>query len=90
MTNGYNVYDAPKGFSERYIGIAVSVEEARKLAKRFEDGSISSLEESLFYTAKIAGHCGGLSAPDKSGEDDEPAEYTGKNGNIAIVTVRKI
>ena len=69
-TRGYNVYYAPDG-DETYLGIVASLRDARRLASRHVRGG--GLPDCLYATAEAAGHCGGISAPDKSIEVD-PAD----------------
>lgn len=59
---GYNVYRAQDGCAEEYFGFASTLRSARKMIRG------SALPRSLYATARAAGHCGGLSAPDKSRE----------------------
>lgn len=73
---GYNVYYAPDGCAEEFVGFAASIEEARTMTGR-------GLEESLYGTAQAAG----MSAPDKSHEADEPAEWFGAEGWHCAVPV---
>lgn len=79
---GYNVYYAPDGSAEEYVGFASTIEEARKMTG-------PGLEEWLYETARAAGHCGGRYAPDKSHEDDEPTEWFGEDGYHCAVAVRE-
>ena len=65
---GYNVYRAD-GYDERFYGFAKSLAAARRLTKG------RSLAESMYETARAAGHCGGLEAPDRIREDDEVAKW---------------
>lgn len=81
---GYNVYNAPEGCSESYYGFAATLADARKLAAK---GKGRALEASLYDTARAAGHCAGLSAPDKTNEADEPEEWFGDDGFDCAVRV---
>lgn len=79
---GYNVYRAQDGSSPSYYGFAATLEEAKQLASKGR-----SLEESLWDTARTAGHCAGISAPDQSHEDEEPAAWFGEDGYDCAVAV---
>ena len=70
---GYNVYHAPEGSDRSYYGMAATITAARKLA-----ATGRSLDASLWDTARAAGHCDGLSAPEGE-EADEPAAWFGSN-----------
>lgn len=69
---GYNVYHAPEGSAESFYGFVDTLDEARELAAKGR-----ALEASLYDTARAAGHCAGLSAPDKDGEDSDVTEWFG-------------
>lgn len=73
---GYNVYTADNSF----CGHRATIEDARELASRSPEG----LEESLWDTARKAGHCNGLRAPETTHEAEEPCEWA---GDYAIVPV---
>jgi len=77
---GFNVYHAPDGCAEEYIGHAGTLREAQNMAGR------RGLPESEYDTARTAGHCGGMLAPDKTGEG-EVWEWCGRDGFTAIVPV---
>ena len=79
---GYNVYEAPDGCAETYLGQVTSLRAARSLAARG-----GGLEESLYGTARAAGHCAGMSAPDKTGEVGEPVAWFGRDGWHCAVAV---
>ena len=82
---GYAVYHAPEGSAESYYGRVETLEEARKLAANGR-----ALERSLWDTARAAGHCAGLTAPDLAeGETlaDEPAEWFGADGYDCAVAI---
>jgi len=66
---GYNVYRCADGCAEEFYGFAKSLAAARRLAKG------RSLAASMYDTARAAGHCGGLEAPDKSSEGGEVAKW---------------
>ena len=80
--SGYNVYHVPEGGGESYLGFAGSLRAARKLA-----ATGNSLPEHLYSTAIAAGHCYGISAPDKSHESGEPVAWFGRGGNYCAVAV---
>lgn len=62
---GYNVYRAADGCDEEYFGFASSLRTARIMCRG------SALPRSEYGTARAAGHCAGLSAPDKSREIED-------------------
>lgn len=76
---GYNVYRLPDGCTEEFAGFVETQEQAEQLAKRGK-----TLPQSLYGTARAAGHCAGLYAPDKSGEDTEPTEWWGDFCAVAV------
>jgi len=78
---GYNVYRAPEGCAETFLGFVETLEEAHSL-----EGS-AGLPEHLYATARAAGHCDGVAAPDKSGEAEEPTEWFGRDGSYCAVAV---
>jgi len=80
----YHVYYAPDGCDDCYVGEAASLDEARALMESGQKG----LERSLWDTARAAGHCAGLVAPETEHEDDEPLEWGGPEGYHCIVAVR--
>ena len=77
----YNVYYAPDGCCETFLGCVDTLEEAYAL-----EGA-SGLAESDYGTARAAGHCNGISAPDKAHEEDEPEEWFGADGYYCAVKV---
>lgn len=79
---GYNVYHAPDGCCESYIGFARTLREARRMAARGNE-----LPQSLYETARAAGHVYGMTAPDKQGEADSPTAWFGKGGWYCAVAV---
>lgn len=79
---GYNVYRAPDGCGESYYGFAKTLDDAKALA-----ASGPSIEEALYDTARAAGHCAGIPAPDKSHEADEVEEWFGDDGYDCAVAV---
>jgi hypothetical protein len=79
---GYNVYHAPEGSCESYLGRVTSLRAARHLAATGRE-----LHESMYGTARAAGHVCGLTAPDKSHEDDEPSAWFGRGSWYCAVAV---
>lgn len=79
---GYHVYHAPDGSGESYLGFATSLRAARRLAATGRE-----LPESLYATARAAGHCAGLQAPDTSHEASEPTAWFGRGGYYCAVAV---
>lgn len=79
---GYNVYHAPDGCGESYLGFVTSLRAARRLAARGRE-----LPAHLYETARAAGHVAGMTAPDKSHEADEPAAWFGRGGWYCAVAV---
>lgn len=70
----YNLYYAPDGSAPEFVGEYETLEECREAAAAGPRG----LEQSLWDTARAAGHCGGMYAPDA--DADEPAEWMGPEG----------
>lgn len=64
---GYNVYYAPDGCDESYVGFADTMDDAKAMVG--SDG----LPGSLYDSARAAGHCAGMTAPNKSREIEEAA-----------------
>ena len=79
---GYNVYHAPEGNDESYLGFVASLRAARHLA-----ATGNELPRSLYDTANAAGHVNGLAAPDKSCEADEAEAWFGRGGWYCAVAV---
>ena len=67
----YNLYYAPDGCDEEYVGEYASLEEASVAAAAGKRG----LEKSLWDTARAAGHCGGLYAPETMNETEDAYEW---------------
>lgn len=59
---GYNVYRAAEGCDEEYFGFASTLRSARKMIRG------RALPQYLYSTARAAGHCSGMTEPDKSRE----------------------
>jgi hypothetical protein len=76
---GYNVYRAADGCSEEFYGFVKTIDEAKALA-----ATGNTLQECMYATATAAGHCGGISAPDKSNEDAESVEWFGDGWDCAV------
>lgn len=81
----YNVYHAPDGGSVTYLGQATSLRAARALVARTPHGG--GLPECLWATARAAGHCAGMRAPDQQGEASEPTAWFGRRGEYCAVRV---
>ena len=79
---GYNVYQAPDGAAESYLGFVTSLKAARHLAAHGRE-----LPDDLYETARKAGHVDGIFAPDKSHEEDEPTAWFGRGGYYCAVAV---
>jgi hypothetical protein len=70
----YNVYYAPDGGAETFLGEAASLGAATARAHRhLRDGG--GLAEAMYETARAAGHVDGMAAPDKSAERDDANEW---------------
>jgi hypothetical protein len=78
----YRVYYSPEGSDSQYCGEFESLDEAQEAAESEPDG----LEQCLWDTARAAGHCGGLSAPD-AGEEGEPLSWHGTDGWYCVIAV---
>jgi hypothetical protein len=76
---GYNVYYAPEGGPEEFLG------EVESLAEAYELEGGQSLPSAMWDTARAAGHVDGMSAPDQTGEADEPAEWFGADSCYCAV-----
>ena len=80
----YRVYLAPDGCDPSYCGEYSTIEEARDVAEREPAG----LDACMWETARAAGHCGGMTAPDTAGrEDRDPLSWHGASGNHCVVRV---
>jgi len=82
-TIGYNVYRCAEGCDPIFLGFATTLKGARRVRKT------GGLPRHLWETARAAGHCDGLSAPDTEGEDEAPAEWFGHAGDVCAVAVRR-
>ncbi len=76
-TKTYHVFRAADGCGEQYLGSTTSIREAKRMAAQHARGARGDLPESLYGTARAAGHCAGISAPPKVGE---AVEWFGKGG----------
>ena len=83
MIVGFNVYHAPEGSAESFCGF-VAVENGDVKAALAECWELAeagrALPESLYETARAAGHVCGMAAPDKSREAEEPYDWFGPDG----------
>lgn len=78
----YNVYRAPEGSGESFLGRVDTLEAAYALVGGPE------LPEHLYDTARAAGHVGGLAAPEKAAEsEDGPSEWFGPRSEYCAVPV---
>lgn len=55
---GFNVYHAPDGCDEEFVGFVTDLDEAKKMVGK------SGLERCLWDTARDAGHYAGMYAPE--------------------------
>lgn len=78
----WRVYCCPDGCCASYCGEYDTQEEAEAIAESEPVG----LEESLWATARAAGHCAGMTAPG-DGEEDEPLSWHGAAGYHCVVKV---
>lgn len=79
----WRVYCCPDGCCASYCGEYDTQEEAEAIAESEPIG----LEESLWATARAAGHCAGLTAPDPDGEEDDPQSWHGAAGYHCVLKV---
>jgi hypothetical protein len=81
----YRVYESPDGCDVSFCGSHDTYEQAVDAAEKEPAG----LQKCDWETARKAGHCGGMYAPDPDGiEDDEPISWHGKHGWHYVVRVR--
>lgn len=80
----YAVFLSNEGEAPEFVGVADSINRARNLATRHEDGEIPGTEAHLWATARAAGRqVPGCSAPPSWYDSSlEPLEW---NGRYAIV-----
>lgn len=87
---GFNVYRAPEGSAAAFCGF-VAVENGDIAAALAECWGLADagheLPESLYETARAAGHVCGMVAPDKSRETEEPYDWFGPDGEHCAVAV---
>lgn len=79
---GYNVYYAPDGCSERFLGRVTTLEQACKLGE-----SSPGIESCLYETMRNAGGLSEMLVPDKSGELDDGFEWFGDDGYTVAVPI---
>lgn len=79
----WRVYYAPDGCDPSYCGECDTREEAETLAESEPAG----LPRAQWDTARTAGHCAGMTAPDGGEEDEEPASWHGADGWYCVVRV---
>lgn len=80
----YRVYEAREGHDLVYCGEYPTYDEAVRIAETEPDG----LPESLWGTAKSAGHVAGKQAPEAVEECEEPESWHGREGWHCVVRVR--
>lgn len=83
MTRAYRIYKVPDGCSPSFCGERETLAEA----KAFAETEPAGLERSLWDTARSAGHCDGMSAPDGGVEDDESISWHGPAGWHCVIGV---
>jgi hypothetical protein len=82
MRNRYRLYYAPEGSGMGYCGEF----ETRLMAASAADRKPAALPEDLWDTARLAGHCGGQTAPPLDGaEDEQPLLWV---GDYCVIKVR--
>lgn len=77
----YRVYRAPDGCDPMYCGEFDEYDAAVRHAESEPVG----LEKCLWQTARAAGHCAGMHAPDDCEESDEPVSWHGAEGDYCVV-----
>jgi hypothetical protein len=82
MTTADRVYEAPEGCDPSFCGEYDTLADAQAAAVTEPAG----LEKSLWDTARAAGHCAGMSAPE-GGEEGEPISWHGASGWHCVVPV---
>ena len=81
----YRVYEAAVGSDLVFCGELDDLRDAMK----FANSEPAGLPKSLWDTARVAGHVGGLLAPDLRGDEaDEVCSWHGKKQNHCICVVR--
>ena len=79
----YRVYEAPDGCDPSFCAECDTLDEATTLA----DSEPAGLPKSQWDTARAAGHCAGMSAPDGGEEDEAPISWHGESGWHCVVKV---
>lgn len=77
----YRVYEAADGCDLVFCGEFETRAKAESVAKREPAG----LERSLWDTARAAGHCDGMHAPEGGIEDDEPETWQGNHYVVRVL-----
>jgi hypothetical protein len=80
--SAYRVYWAPEGAGLSFVGDYPTMDDAHAAASADERG----LHESMWGTARAAGHVGGLIAPPQATED-EHGGWAGPDGHHYIVGI---
>lgn len=86
--NTYHVIRIPDGAGQEYFGSASTLGAARSLVKKADSGEIVPLPQSLYDTARKAGHVMGIPAPPPL-DNLSVAEWTGNDGFYAIMIERR-
>lgn len=83
-TIGWRVYRSPEGCAREYCGQFDALDAAQREAEQEPRG----LPESLWATARAAGHCDGMEAPGGGEEDEDAHSWHGRKGWHCVVRVR--
>ena len=83
MKTSYRVYHAPDGCDVSFCGEFASLAEAVAVAGQEPGG----LPRDQWDTARAAGHCDGMYAPEGGVEDDEPLSWHGPEGYHCVSRV---
>lgn len=79
----YRLYHAPEGGTMAFCGEHESRIGAAMTAQRHQPAGLSA---DLWETARAAGHCGGLRAPDLEGaEEEEPLVWCGEYCVVRVI-----
>ena len=81
MKTAYRVYDAAEGCDLIFCGEYDTLAEAQSIAAAEPAG----LGQSLWDTARAAGHCAGMTAPEGGDESDEPISWHGEHHCVCAV-----
>ena len=84
MKKGYNVYHAPEGSGQEFLGFARTLKAARKLAAH---GGKSALPEHLYTTAWESGSPIDGLRPPAGNEAEDAAAWFGRGGEYCAVAV---